>query len=320
MDTQTLTHIQAQLHEAFGDEFKLNEPMHRYTTARVGGPAEMFVTVFSAAELQRAVDLAYAAGIPWLILGGGSNMLVADQGVDGLVILNKSKKISFRHNGVTVICTADSGVNLSALARQCISRGLGGLEWSVSVPGTVGGAVVGNSGAHGSDMSNSLLTAQIWEAGQVRTYANRELAFGYRTSRLKQEGQSKEAAPRVVLSVDLQLRPEPAAVLEARAAAFITHRKETQPGGASMGSMFKNPEHYYAGYLIDAAGLKGLRHGGARISEKHANFFINEGSATAEDIRGLMAEAWHAVHDQFGVDLQVEVQLVGRWRFDDDQE
>ncbi len=318
MDTQTLTRIQAQLREAFGAEFKLNEPLSRYTTARVGGPAEMFVTVFSTTELVQTLELAYAAGVPWLILGGGSNMLVADEGVDGLVILNKSKKVSFRHNGVTVIGSADSGVNLSALARQCISRGLGGLEWSVSIPGTIGGAVVGNSGAHGSDMSNSLMTAQIWEAGQVRTYTNRALALGYRTSILKQEGQSKDVAPRVVLSVDLQLQPEPAAVLEARAAAFISHRKETQPGGASMGSMFKNPEYYYAGYLIDAAGLKGLRHGGARISEKHANFFINEGNATAEDIRGLMAEAWHAVHEQFGVDLQVEVQLVGRWHFEDE--
>lgn len=317
-DTEITQAIQLRFKAAFGDRFRLHEPLARYTSARLGGPAEMFVAVNNAAELQMAVELAYSLRIPYFIMGGGSNILVADEGASGLVILNKARGVSFRHNGVGVICSVESGVNLSALARQCISKGLGGLEWAVNVPGTLGGAVVGNAGAHGSDIQASLVTAYIWEPGGVRLYSNRELAFGYRTSLLKRENKTAAGAPRAILSADLQLRPEPTPVLEARAAAFIAHRKQTQPGGASLGSMFKNPEHYYAGYLIEAAGLKGLRCGGAHISDKHANFFINDENATAEDIRTLLAEAWHAVRDQFGVELEIEVELVGNWRFDEE--
>jgi UDP-N-acetylmuramate dehydrogenase len=120
-----------------------------------------------------------------------------------------------------------------------------------------------------------------------------------------------------VLSAELSLKPEAVEVLTARADGFSAHRKQTQPGGASVGSMFKNPEHYYAGYLIEAAGLKGFRYGGAIISEKHANFFINEEESTAEDVRGLIAEAWNAVREQFGVELELEVELVGDWKFEE---
>lgn len=316
-DTQTTRAIQSRFSALFSERFCLNEPMSRHTSSRLGGPAEMFVTVSSAAELQAAIELAYSLRVPYFVMGGGSNILVADDGVAGLVILNKARNYSFRHNGVSVICAVESGVNLSALARQCISKGLGGLEWAVNVPGTVGGAIVGNAGAHGSDMKSNLVSAQVWAPDGVRMFSNRDLAFGYRTSLLKQERKMTEGAPRVVLAADLQLRPEPVSVLEARAAAFTAHRKQTQPGGASLGSMFKNPEHYYAGYLIEAAGLKGLRCGGAHISEKHANFFLNDENATAEDIRTLVAEAWHAVRDQFGVELEIEVELVGKWRFDE---
>jgi UDP-N-acetylmuramate dehydrogenase len=160
----------------------------------------------------------------------------------------------------------------------------------------------------------------VWEAGRgARIYSNEELEYGYRDSILKRE-QGGKGARRVVLSAELELKPEAVDVLMARADGFIAHRKQTQPGGASTGSMFKNPEHYYAGYLIDAAGLKGFRTGDAVISEKHANFFVNEGEATAEDIRSLIAEAWNTVREQFGVELALEVELVGDWGFDDEDE
>lgn len=309
--------IQMRFHEVFGDSFRTNEPMGRYTSARVGGSAEMFVVANSVPELHTAVELAYLQNVPYIVIGGGSNILVSDHGIKGLVVLNKAKEVHFRHTGLSVVCAVESGMNLSSLARQCISKGLGGLEWAVSIPGTVGGAVVGNSGAHGGDMSGTLLSTTVWEPGRgLQIYSNVEMEYGYRDSILKRE--HKEEQPRrVVLMAELELKPEPVEVLMARADGFVARRKETQPSGASMGSMFKNPENYYAGYLIEAAGLKGFRCGGAQISEKHANFFVNNEDATAEDVRGLIAEAWNSVREKFSVELELEVELVGDWQFDE---
>ncbi len=316
LETTVFEAIQKRFREVFGEAFTINEPMERFTSARVGGPAEMFVTVHKALELQTAVELAYLQRVPYMVLGGGSNILVSDIGVKGLVILNKAKDVHFRHTGLGVVCTVESGMNLSSLARQCIARGLGGLEWAVSIPGTVGGAVVGNSGAHGSDMAANLRSATIWEPGSgPHIYSNEDMAYGYRRSILKQD-QFGNKPRRVVLSAEIELKPEPVDVLMARADGFVARRKETQPSGASMGSMFKNPENYYAGYLIEAAGLKGFRSGGAHISEKHANFFVNDENATAEDVRALIAEAWNSVREQFGVELELEVELIGDWHFD----
>ncbi|MDJ0754589.1 MAG: UDP-N-acetylmuramate dehydrogenase [Ardenticatenaceae bacterium] len=308
--------VDARFIDRFGPQFQRNVPLAKYTSARVGGPANMLLTVHSAEELEAAVTLAYETGTRYFILGGGSNILVADQGVDGLVILNRARKVQFRHAGASIVCTAESGANLSSMARQCISKGLGGLEWAIGVPGTVGGAVVGNSGAHGSDMSDNLVAITIWEPGRgKRTMTVEELNYGYRDSILKRE-QGKHRPRRVVLTAELRFDLEQTQVLTARADAFTAKRKQSQPGGASTGSMFKNPENYYAGYLIEAAGLKGLRFGDAEISEKHANFFINHGQATAEEIRALVAEAWHVVRDRFGVEMDLEVELVGTWDFE----
>lgn len=320
MDLQTtvLEAIHMRFREVFDKNFRLNEPMGRYTSARVGGLAEMFVITTTVPELHTAVELAYLQHVPYTVIGGGSNILVSDHGIKGLVILNKAKEVHFRHTGLSVVCAVESGMNLSSLARQCIAKGLGGLEWAVSIPGTVGGAVVGNSGAHGGDMAATLLSTTVWEPGNgLKIYNNADMEYSYRDSILKRD-QRKNQPRRVVLTAELELRPEPAEVLMARADGFVARRKETQPSGASMGSMFKNPENYYAGYLIEAAGLKGFRCGGARISEKHANFFINDEEATAEDVRGLIAEAWNTVRENFGVELDLEVELVGDWKFDED--
>lgn len=316
MKLMTTVQTVERLRQIFGDQLHVNESLSRHTTARVGGPAELFLTVTSADQLLTAVDMAYNAGVDYFVLGGGSNILIADTGISGLVILNRARKVSFRHSGAGVVCTAESGANLSALARQCITKGLGGLEWAVGVPGTVGGAVVGNAGAHGSDMDSQLLAATIWEPGYgVRVYSREEMSYAYRDSVLKRE-QGTGRSRRVVLAAELRLKPEPVDVLSARAEGFNAYRKEHQPGGASTGSMFKNPENYYAGYLIDTAGLKGFRVGDAVISEKHANFFINEGEATAEEVRSLIAEAWNSVREQFGIEMELEVELVGDWSFE----
>ena len=316
MKLMTTVQTVERLRQIFGDQLHVNESLARHTTARVGGPAELFLTVSSADQLLTAVGMAYNAGVSYFVLGGGSNILVADAGISGLVILNRARKVNFRHSGAGVVCTAETGANLSALARQCISRGLGGLEWAIGVPGSVGGAVVGNAGAHGADMDGILLAATVWEPGYgVRVYSREEMGYSYRHSVLKYD--HTEGRPRrVILSAEINLRPEAADVLQARADGFNAHRKERQPGGASTGSMFKNPENYYAGYLIDTAGLKGFRAGDAAISEKHANFFINEGEATAEDVRRLIAEAWNSVREQFGIEMELEVELVGDWTFE----
>ncbi|MBP9501697.1 MAG: UDP-N-acetylmuramate dehydrogenase [Candidatus Promineofilum sp.] len=305
-----------RLRQIFGNQLQVNESLSRHTTARVGGPAELFLTVTSADQLLTAAEMAYNAGVSYFVLGGGSNILVADSGISGLVIMNRARKVSFRHSGAGVVCTVESGMNLSSLARQCISRGLGGLEWAVGIPGTVGGAVVGNAGAHGSDIDGQFLAATVWEPGfGLRVYNREDMKYGYRDSVLKRDPNLGRAR-RVVLSAELRLKPEPVNILSARAEGFNAHRKERQPGGASTGSMFKNPENYYAGYLIDTAGLKGFQVGDASISEKHANFFMTGGQATAEDVRSLIAEAWNSVREQFGIEMELEVELVGDWSFE----
>lgn len=315
LELDSLNKTQRQFATAFEGNFHVNVDLARFTSSRVGGPAEMMVTVYNATELAMAVELAYATHTRYFILGGGSNILVSDRGVSGLVILNRAKEVSYRSAGASIICTAESGVNIATLARRCIGKGLGGLEWAIAVPGTIGGAVVGNSGAFGGDMSDNLMVATILEPGKgARTWSVDELAYDYRASALKRE-QGKLAPRRVVLTAELLLKPESESVLRARADAFTQKRKATQPGGATMGSMFKNPPNYYAGYLIEAAGLKGYRNGGASISELHANFFVNDGTATAEDIRELMAEAFHVVREKFHVDLDPEVEMVGMWEF-----
>lgn len=319
MSLQTGIHLSTveEFQTVFGDQLQVGTSLAKYTSSRVGGSAELFLTVTSSDELLTAVTLAYNRNVPYFVLGGGSNIMVSDKGVRGLVIMNRAKTVTYRHIGASVICTAESGMNLSSLARQCIAKGLGGLEWGISVPGTVGGAVVGNSGAHGGDMASNVRAVTILEPGRgTRIYRQDQLGYGYRTSILKQE-QGRNVARRVVLSAEIELKPEKVSVLQGRADGFIAHRKQTQPGGATVGSMFKNPENYYAGYLIEAAGLKGYRVGGAQISEKHANFFVNDENATAEDIRSLIAEAWHVVREKFNVELDLEVELVGEWKFDD---
>jgi UDP-N-acetylmuramate dehydrogenase len=304
----------ARFRESFGDAFRLNEPLSRHTTVGLGGPADFFVTVQSVDELMEAVTLAARQHIPYWVLGAGSNVLVSDAGMRGLVIRNHARSVTFRHDGRGVVLAAESGANLSSLARQCASRGLAGLEWAAGIPGTVGGAVVGNAGAHGGDMAGSLRMANILDTDlKVCDYSVEEMGLGYRSSALKRPQTGQGVSGRVVLAAEFSLRPASVEELEARVEEIVAHRQRTQPAGASMGCMFKNPAGDYAGRLLDQAGLKGARVGGARISPVHANFFVVDESATAEDVRQLMAQAWHSLKDRFGVSLEPEVELIGDW-------
>jgi UDP-N-acetylmuramate dehydrogenase len=278
----------------------------------LGGPADYLAIADSAAELAELVRGARTLGLEPVILGGGSNVLVSDAGVRGLVIVNRARLITFRETAELPTVWAESGANLGALARQCCARGLGGLEWAATVPGTVGGAVAGNAGAHGGDLAGNLVLAEILHHdGSVRRWAPAGLEFAYRTSRLKRL--KALGQPAVVLAAELALTRGDPRALQAKVDEFVAHRKHTQPPGASLGSMFKNPPGDYAGRLIEAAGLKGLRLGQAEISPRHANFFVNLGEARAADVFALIQRAHAAVLAQSGVDLQLEVELVGEW-------
>jgi UDP-N-acetylmuramate dehydrogenase len=294
-----------QLRALFGNQLRLNEPLARYTAARLGGPADALISVDSAESLEKIARIVWACNAPVRILGGGANVLISDSGFRGIVIVNNAKDVAFGDAGLV---TAESGAILTRLARQSMIHGLTGFEWAVSVPGTLGGAVVNNAGAHGGDMAAVLVSASIAFAGrETETWAVARIHYAYRESALK-----RNAEPFAVLSARLQLSPgHDPAQLEARADEFVAHRKRTQPPGASLGSMFKNPPGDYAGRLIEAAGLKGMQSGGVIISPVHANFFINLGNGTSSDYVTLINLAHDTVLEKFGVDLQLEVELVG---------
>lgn len=291
---------------------RLNEPLARFTTARIGGPADMLIEARTTDELIALVARADAVGLPCFVLGGGANVLVSDRGVRGLVIVNRAKDMKFRITDAAARVEADSGVALVTLARECIERGLGGLEWAIGVPGTVGGAVVGNAGAHGSDINANLYMARLLPrgSGEPEWWTRRQFAYDYRTSALKRFAPTERP---IVLSALFDLRRDHRANLERRANDFNDKRRATQPPGATTGSMFKNPPGDYAGRLIEAAGLKGARFGQAQISEKHANFFLNTGAATAADVAGLIDLARREVLARFGARLELEIELVGDW-------
>lgn len=301
--------------ESFGDRFVEGEPLAKHTSARIGGPAEYFVEARSTGDLEIAARLARGALLPCRVLGGGSNVLVADAGVRGVVALNRAQKMQFRHDGAGVVVRVESGAFLAPLARQCIQRGLAGLEWAVGIPGTIGGAVFGNAGAHGGDVAHSLRRAALLDPdGAVREFERDELGFEYRDSALKRRRTRRPGErPWIVLWAEFELGTRPVEELEALAEQHTEHRKRTQPPGATMGSMFKNPPGDYAGRLIDAAGLKGARMGNAEISTVHANFFVNLGDARAADVHALIELARRTVKERFGVELELEIELVGEW-------
>ncbi|GAB4464263.1 MAG: UDP-N-acetylmuramate dehydrogenase [Anaerolineales bacterium] len=295
------------LRAKFGDKVRENVPLAPFTSARIGGPADILLTADTSAELARMIKLLWKHELPFIILGGGSNVLVSDRGVRGVVILNRAKAVKF-HLGDQPSVTAESGVVFSNLANRCASKGLAGLEWAATVPGTVGGAVYGNAGAFGGDMAGNLVRAELLTENGKETFTVEQMGYGYRTSVLKR-GEVKA----VVLSAELALKNSTKEDVTVKIQQFSAHRKATQPPGASMGSMFKNPPGDYAGRLIEAAGLKGARIGNAEISPLHGNFFINHANTKAEDIRALIELAQKKVKETQGVELELEIEIIGDW-------
>lgn len=301
----------SQLEERFGDGLLREEPLARYTAARLGGPAEALVVAHTLPDLIFAAQFAWQQGLPYRVLGGGANVLVADAGFRGLVIINRAAGVAFGAEGEV---RAESGASLSTLARRCMKRGWAGLEWAVNVPGTVGGAAINNAGAHGSDMAACVREVVVHRPGAAVRLGVDELAYGYRESALK-----GSPGPFLVAAVTFALSPDadPEA-LNARAAEYVAHRKRTQPSGASLGSIFKNPPGDHAGRLIEATGLKGTQRGSVQISPVHANFIVNTDTAwgaaaapSADDYYALIRLAQAEVETRFGVRLEPEIELLG---------
>ena len=295
------------LYAKLGDQVKENVILAPYTSARIGGPADILLVADSSSDLTRIVKLLWKHEMPFTLLGGGSNVLVSDKGIRGVVILNRAKGVTF-HTGDQPSVTAESGVVFSNLANRCASKGLAGLEWAATVPGTIGGAVYGNAGAFGGDMAGNLISAELLTENGKETLTVDQFGYGYRTSVLKR-GELKA----IVLSAELSLKNSTKDDVTVKIQQFSAHRKATQPPGASMGSMFKNPPGDYAGRLIESAGLKGTRIGNAEISPLHGNFFINHENTKASDIRALIELVQKTVKEKQDVELELEVELNGDW-------
>lgn len=296
-----------QLREKFGDKVKENVPLAPYTSARIGGPADIFITADTVAELARVVKHLWKNDMPFVMLGGGANVLVSDKGARGVVILNRAKGVKF-HLGDQPSVTAESGVVFSNLANRCASKGLSGIEWAAAVPGTIGGAVYGNAGAFGGDVAGNLISTELLTPNGKEIFTVEQMGYDYRTSVLKR-GEIKA----IVLSAELSLKNSTKEEATVKIQQFSAHRKATQPPGASMGSMFKNPSGDYAGRLIEVSGLKGARVGNAEISPLHGNFFVNHANTKAEDIRALIQLAQKTVKEKQGVELELEIEFVGEW-------
>ena len=282
------------------------EPMSRHTTFRAGGPADFFVTPEKEGQVRKTLSLLKEAQVPRYIMGNGSNLLVGDRGYRG-VILQICKKMNRIRIQDTVI-QAQAGALLSKVAAEAQAKGLTGFEFASGIPGSLGGAVMMNAGAYGGEMKQVLIQAQILNAsGEIEDVLAEEMELGYRSSVFSRNGG-------VILSASIQLEPGDPSAIQSRMEELKFLRTSKQPlEYPSAGSTFKRPEGYFAGKLIQDAGLRGFQVGGAQVSEKHCGFVINKDQATAMDIRSLMEQVSEKVYAQFGVRLEPEVKLIGEF-------
>jgi UDP-N-acetylmuramate dehydrogenase len=309
-----VTGFDARLREAFGDAaVRRAAPLAPLTTFRVGGPADWLVDLSGARGLRLAVTLARDAGVPLTVLGGGSNVLVADEGVRGLVVRVHGGDVSVRSADRVL---ADAGLTINGLVRWTINRGIAGLEAWAGTPGTVGGAIHGNAHFRGRLIGEVVSSVTLVTAGgDIIDVPAGQMAFGYDSSRLHRTRE-------IVVCAEFMTSPGDGAALRATARESLAFRKRTQPlESSSAGCIFRNPDPARdripdgipasAGALVDRAGLKGAREGQARVSQTHANFIVNEGGASARDIARLVARCRQAVNDRFGVELREEIVYLG---------
>lgn len=286
-------------------EILKDEPMKKHTTFRVGGPAEMYVSP-SLDEISEIMAAAGEFGIPVTIIGNGSNLLVGDKGISGLVleIGKEAEEITVEGNRLRV----SAGAMLSKAANVAASNKLGGMEFAAGIPGSLGGAVVMNAGAYGGEMKDIIESVEVLTAeGQKKTLSLKELDLSYRHSCIQEKGY-------IVLSAVLRLESRPEDEIRAVMAELRDKRVDKQPlEFASAGSTFKRPEGYFAGKLIQDAGLRGYSVGDAQVSEKHCGFVINRGNATAAQILQLISDVQKKVLEEFGVELETEVKMIGEF-------
>ncbi|MBX0327636.1 UDP-N-acetylmuramate dehydrogenase [Oscillochloris sp. ZM17-4] len=287
-----------------------HEPMARHTSWRAGGPARYYAEVQSADEARALAAWAGAAGLELIWVGGGTNLLVRDAGFPGLVARYRAQAWQIAEQGEMATLRAEAGAPMAGTARRMGAMGWAGLEWAEGVPGTVGGAVFGNAGCYGGDIAGLLERVEMLVGDVVEEWPAERMAYGYRSSALKGAAAPASGAPPLILAASLRLRRGDPAELAAAMAGIAAQRKGKTPVGSSCGSVFQNPPGQSAGQLIERAGLKGRRIGGAEISQRHANYIVNLGGASGEDILGLIATAHEAVRSQFGVDLELEVRVI----------
>lgn len=299
-----ITELTGELREKLpGLEIKAGEPMAAHTSFRIGGPSALMLLPASAEELTEALRLLHARGVRPLLLGAGTNVLAPDEGLPGVTVLTRGVSAIEQTGPDTV--AACCGALLSRLAVFAQERGLAGLEFAHGIPGTVGGGVFMNAGAYGGEIRQvAVRTTVILPDGTLKDYAGEEQGFCYR-------GSAFQAAKGTVLRTEFRLTPGDPAEIRARMQDLAQRRRSKQPLELpSAGSAFKRPEGHYAGALIEAAGLKGFRIGGAAVSEKHAGFVVNLGGATAADVRALLAAVQQRVFEQSGVMLEPEIRLL----------
>src|SRR5437763_3711517 len=332
--------IYTKLHPHFQERIRFNEPLARHCTFGVGGPADVWISLDTSRELIDLVRMCIEEQWPLLLVGNGTNILFADAGVRGIVARIVLDNYTIEDQGdKTALLVAEAGVSWPRLLNELAPQGWGGLEFGPGIPGTLGGGVISNAGAHNSDLGEVLEWIEVLDARGAltthdglsvpmkRRYLHDEIDLGYRHSRFREsrridfDAQGYPIVPprgliepsEVILQLGIRLRKENPEKLRATIEEYKKHRKMTQPTQKSAGSIFKNPPGDYAGRLIDQAGLKGKIHGKAQISQRHANFIVNLGRANAADIVALIVEARNRVHEQFGVDLELEIELRGEW-------
>ena len=298
------------------DALPRDQSLARFTAARLGGPADYLYIAKQPAydDVISLLEEAWRRDMPVTVIGGGANVLVADAGIRGLVIVNRAADIQQLDAGDAILLRASSGTSLIRMARYCQENELTGMEWAIAVPGTIGGAAVNNAGAHGSDIAGALTRLLVYEAyeseGGQRWYDAESLQYAYRHSRLKYRRDRRF----FVMRVEVKMQRGDAAHIEQLMQHNNEYRKRTQPPGASLGSIFKNPPGDYAGRLIEAAGLKGARLGAVQVSPIHANFFVNQSAAaSASDYYELVQLVRQGVKERFGVVLELEIQMLGAW-------
>ncbi len=305
--------VGTDIQRRIGVKTSRDEPLARFTTMRVGGPADLFATVHNVFELRSLVRYARARAFPHLVLGRGSDVVISDRGVRGLVIQDRAEGSRLEDDRYT----AEAGVPMARAATETQKAGLTGLEFGLAIPGSVGGAVWANAGAHDADMAGVLVSARVLDAaGAESIVPAAELDLSYRDSRFKHRPPDApaDAPAEVVLEATFQLGPADPEVIKGRLDEIRRWRQSHQPLGLpSAGSVFRNPDSDSAGRLIEEAGLKGHRIGGAVVSEKHANFIVNDQKGTAADVRRLADHVRSVVAERHGVELVSEIVFLGDW-------